>query len=114
MEQSFFSRFSSFLFQEKHETFSKLRNLTEGQNIWNASHSNILGAENWGKKWKYKKMREKKIGGNLDKKSFDKNGPYLPVSYIRKALYFRKRYKYAGVASLLVVIPADGRAGVRS
>ena len=46
-----------------------------GQNIWKASHSNI-GAKKKRKIWKNKKLSEKNPG-NLDKKSFDKNGPGL-------------------------------------
>ena len=57
--------------QEKTGNVSKVWKLNWGQNVWNASHSNI-----WKKKWKiwkYKKLREKKTG-NLDKTSFDKKG----------------------------------------
>ena len=32
------------------------------------------------------KLREKKKGGNLDKKSFDKNGPYIPGAGTRQLL----------------------------
>ena len=43
--------------------FPKLGNLTEGQNIWNASHSNtwIFLGGNVVKMWKYKKFRKKKF-----------------------------------------------------
>ena len=55
---------------------AKVRKLTEGgQNIWNASHSNILifFFEHIGIK---KIARKENLENNSDKTSFDKNGPY--------------------------------------
>ena len=78
---TFFSKFSSFCFQEKQEeqgkqeTFPKFRNLTGGK-IFGRLRIPIFGRKKKRKIWKYKNCAKKK-SGNLDIKSFDKNGPYF-------------------------------------
>ena len=67
--EQLFPNFSPLFFQQKLLTgkagktgnISKVWKFNRGKNIWKASYSNI----------------RKKKSGNLDKKSFDKNGPYI-------------------------------------
>ena len=79
-----FTLFFSLFFQEKREkqqkqqTFPKFANLTEDKILGTLRIPMLYFFLNiWGKKWKYGNTKNcANFFGNLDKKCFEKNGPY--------------------------------------